>query len=191
MMSLARSHELTFCADAKAWMEQELATRPELIFGRVRIEESAEGSAKKRDLTIYDRQDKIVITGEVKLPWDADGGSPFNEKLAEGAHTKAARVGAEFFLTWNVNRLVRWRTDDKGKPLYDRHIWDLAITQVRDSDDLCHPEVDRAVRHGLRQFLEHASQVVTGQAPLEKRPLDQFFLRLLEAALGKIPSSPS
>ncbi len=138
-------------------MEQELATRPELIFGRVRIEESAEGSAKKCDLTIYDSQDKIVITGEVKLPWDADGGSPFNEKLVEGAHTKAARVGAEFFLTWNVHRLVLWRTDDKGKPLYDRHIWDLAITQVRDSDDLRHPEVERAVRHGLCQFLERAS----------------------------------
>jgi hypothetical protein len=184
-MSQARSHELTFCADAKAWMEQELATRPELVFGRVRIEESVKGSARKRDLTIYDRQDKIVITGEVKLPWDADGASPFNEKLVEGAHTKAARVGAEFFVTWNVNRLVLWRTDDKGKPLYDRHIWDLAITQVRDSDELRHPEVERAVRNGLSLFLKRASEAVTGQMPLEKRPLDEFFLRVLEAALER------
>lgn len=184
-MSQAKSHELTFCADAKAWMEQELAVRPELVFGRVRIEESVKGSARKRDLTIYDRQDKIVVTGEVKLPWDTDGASPFNERLVEGAYLKAARVGAAFFVTWNVNRLVLWRTDDKGKPLYDRHIWDLAITQVRDSDDLRHPEVERAVRQGLRRFLERASQVVTGQLPLEKRPLDEFFLRVLEAALER------
>jgi len=184
-MSQAKSHELTFCADAKSWMEQELQGRPELVFGRVRIEESVKGSARKRDLTIYDRQEKIAVTGEVKLPWDADGASPFNEKLVDGAHTKAAKVGAEFFVTWNVNRLVLWRTDDKGKPLYDRHIWDLAITQVRDSDELRNPEVERAVRNGLRLFLERASQAITGQVPLEKRPLDEFFLRVLEAALER------
>ena len=103
-MSQAKSHELTFCADAKSWMEQEIRERPELAFGRVRIEESAKGSARKRDLTIYDRQEKIAITGEVKLPYDLDGATPFSEKLVEGAHSKAARVGAEFFVTWNVNR---------------------------------------------------------------------------------------
>jgi hypothetical protein len=184
-MSQAKSHELTFCADAKAWMEQELEARPELVFGRVRIEESVRGSTRKRDLTIYGRNEKIAITGEVKLPWDPEGTSPFNASLVEGAYLKAARVGAEFFVTWNVNRLVLWRTDDKGRPLYDRHIWDLAITQVRDSDELRHPEVERAVRNGLRQFLERASQAVTGQLPLEKRPLDEFFLRVLEASLER------
>src|SRR5262249_10564207 len=114
-----------------------------------------------------------------------DGASPFNEKLVDGAHTKAARVGAEFFVTWNVNRLVLWRTDDKGRPLYDRHIWDLAITQVRDSDGLRHPEGERAVRNGLSVFLKRASEAVTGELPLEKRPLDEFFLRVLEAALER------
>ena len=184
-MPQQRGHELTFCSDAAGWMNRELETRPELVFSRVRIKESLRGSARKRNLTIYDRQDKVVITGEVKLPWDADGATPFNEDLVAGAHSKAARAVAEFFVTWNVNRLVLWRTDDKGKPLHERHIWDLAITQVRNSDELRHPQVEQAIRNGLRQFLERASLAITGQLPLEKRPLDKFFLRVLEAALER------
>jgi len=182
---MTTEHELTFCSDAAGWMNQELEVRPELAFSRVKIEQSARGSRKRRDLTIYDRSDQIAVTGEVKLPYMADGGSPYNESVVEDAFNKAGKVGARFFVTWNVNRLVLWQTDDAGKPLHERHIYDDAFTQVRDEDDLVNPTVQQTIRRGLVRFLERASQAYTGALPLAKRPLDEFFITVLEAALER------
>ena len=78
-----RSHELTVTAQAAEWINTELAQRPELHFSKALIEQSSRGSTKKRDLTLYDRRDRVSITGEVKLPWDADGASSFNEGVVE------------------------------------------------------------------------------------------------------------
>ncbi len=182
---MTTEHELTFCSDAAGWMNQELEVRPDLAFSRVKIEQSARGSRKRRDLTIYDRSDQIAVTGEVKLPYMADGGSPYNESVVEDAFNKAGKVGARFFVTWNVNRLVLWQTDDAGKPLHERHIYDDAFTQVRDEDDLVNPAVQQTIRRGLIRFLERASQAYTGALPLAKRPLDEFFITVLEAALER------
>lgn len=178
-------HELSFCSDAAGWMNAELAARPELAFARAKIELSARGSRKRRDLTIIDRDGKPAITGEVKLPYNPDGGSPYNEAVVSDAHNKAARVGAPYFLTWNVNRIVLWRTDDAGKPLFERHIYEDAFTQVRDEADLVEASVQVAIRRGLLRFLERASQAYDGTLPLAKRPLDEFFITVLEAALER------
>lgn len=181
----AVDHEVTFCAEAAGWMNSELERRPELQFAGVKIEQSRRGSLKRRDLSIRDRSDKIAITGEVKLPYKPDGGSPYNQKLVEDAHTKAARAGARYFLTWNVNRIVLWTTDDAGKPLFDRHIYEDNFTQVRDAEDLVNPLVQQSIRRGLIRFLERASQAYSGELPLAKRPLDEFFISVLEAALER------
>jgi len=182
---MATSHEVTFCSDAAGWINQELDSRPELQFGRAQIEQSARGSRTRRDLTIFDRSGKPAITGEIKLPYMPDGGSPFNEKVVEDAHRKASRVGAPYFITWNVNRIVLWRTDDAGKPLFERNLDEVAIAQVRNEADLANPAVCDAIRRGLLRFLERAEQAFSGAVPLGKRPLDQFFITVLEAALER------
>ncbi len=163
---MTTEHELTFCSDAAGWMNQELEVRPELAFTRVKIEQSPKGSRKRRDLTIYDRSDKIAVTGEVKLPYMADGGSPYNESVVEDAFKKAGKVGARFFVTWNVNRLVLWQTDDAGKPLHERHIYDDAFTQVRDEDDLVNPAVQQRILSCLIRFIELESLYYCGALPL-------------------------
>jgi type I restriction-modification system DNA methylase subunit len=185
IMTPAIDHELTFCSAAAGWMNQELETRPELEFSRVAIEQSSRGSRTRRDLTIYDRTDKIAIAGEVKLPYMPDGGSPYNESVVEDAFRKAGRAGARFFVTWNVNRIVIWRTDDAGKPLFDRHFHEETLAQVRDENDLANPTVQSAIRRGLARFLERASQAYSGVLPLAKRPLDESFITVLEAALER------
>ena len=184
MMS-AIDHELTFCSAAAGWMNQELEGHPELEFGRVAVEQSTRGSRNRRDLTIYDRSGKVAIAGEVKLPYMADGGSPYNESVVEDAYKKAGRAGARFFITWNVNRIVLWRTDDAGKPLFERHFHEETLALVRDEADLGNPSVQQAIRRGLARFLERASQAYTGVLPLSKRPLDESFITVLEAALER------
>ena len=184
-MADAIEHELTFCAEVAGWLNHELETRPELAFGHVKTEQSSRGSRTRRDLSMTDRSGKVAVTGEVKLPYMADGGSPFNPAVVEDAHGKAARVGATFFFTWNVNRIVLWRTDEAGKALYDRHIYDATLAQVRRESDLANPAVSQAIRRGLVKFLERASQAFTGVLPLAQRPLDEFFITVLEAALER------
>ena len=178
-------HEITFCSDAAGWMNSELDQRPELAFQHVAIEQSTKGSRKRRDLTITDRTGKIAIAGEVKLPYQPDGGSPFDEGVVSDAHSKAAKVGTRYFLTWNVNRIVLWQTDDADKPLCERHVYDEAFVQVRDADDLVAPGVQQAIRRGLLRFLERADQAYSDTLPLAKRPLDEFFITVLEAALER------
>jgi len=178
-------HELTFCGDAAGWMNAELRARPELAFEQVKIEQSVRGSRCRRDLTVTDRVGKIAITGEVKLPYMPDGGSPYNDDVVADAHSKAAKVGSPYFLTWNVNRIVLWRTDDAGKPLFERHLYEEVFVQVRDAQDLIAPPVREAIRKGLARFLDRASQAYLDVLPLARRPLDEFFITILEAALER------
>ena len=184
-MQASKDHELTFCAEAAAWMNQVLALNPDLAFEKVKIEQSARKSAKRRDLTIYDRSGKVAITGEVKLPYMADGASPYADRVVDDAFTKAARIGAQYFVTWNVNRLVLWQTNDRTKPLLERNIYEVAITQVRDAGDLENPTVQESIKRGLSEFLSRASKAFKGEAPLTHRPLDQFFISILEAGLDR------
>ncbi len=53
------------------------------------------GSNKRHDLTLYDRSNQVVITGEVKMPENPEGRSPYQEGLVMDAHDKANRAGVE------------------------------------------------------------------------------------------------
>jgi hypothetical protein len=185
-MANAIDHELTFCGNAASWMNHELAARPELCFGRVAIEQSSRGSLQRRDLTISERNGKVALTVEVKLPYAKDGQTPFNDRVVEDAYLKASRSGARFFVTWNLNRLVMWRTDEQGKPLHDRHFYDDSLTvQVAKESDLSYAPVEEAIKKLLRKFLDRAHHAYTGVIPLQKRPLDEYFITALEAALER------
>jgi len=116
-------HEVTFCSDASGWMNEELASRPELPFARARIEQSSRGSRKRRDLTILDRSGSIAITGEVKLPYAPDGASPYNAPVVEDAHSKAARVGAQCSVSGSIPFLVEIPNGSGGSR--DLHTTDL------------------------------------------------------------------
>src|SRR6266851_6986248 len=85
--------------------------------------------ARRLDLVIFGRRDtsEPIITGELKVPWDAVGRTPYNSSLVEGAHGKASRAGALYFLTWNIRRVVVWKTDDPGVSLTNRVVHDKEI----------------------------------------------------------------
>ena len=60
-------------------------------FSRARVEEPVKGNRKRHDLRIYDRADKVILTGEVKRPENPDGRSPYQESLVMDAPDKAKR----------------------------------------------------------------------------------------------------
>jgi hypothetical protein len=83
--------EWEFTADAASWINEHLARNPRLPFSRAKCEQRGSGSTKRRDLTLLDKNQVIVLTGEVKLPFQKDGGSPYIESVVQDARQKAPR----------------------------------------------------------------------------------------------------
>jgi hypothetical protein len=69
-------NEWEFTADVAGWINEILQKDPSLPFDRAKCEQTKEGSSKRRDLTLLDKNGRPVLTGEIKLPYRKDGGSP-------------------------------------------------------------------------------------------------------------------
>lgn len=177
--------EWTFTAELAKWIDEILRTRPDLPFAQARVEVRGTGNRKRRDLSIYGRAGKPILTGELKMPDNPDGRSPFQEGLVADAHDKADNEGVEYFFTSNVNRVVLWKTFHPGTPITERHIehWQVLPSPIRRSDDVEHPRVQEQIKQFLAVFLERSAAIITGAEPWPSIPLDQKFLFVWEAAL--------
>ena len=111
----ATIHEVDFTSQAAGWIRQLIEANGESFpIADVRIETLADGSRKRRDITLYDRKGAPCLTGEVKLPWAADGYSPYIESTVNDAREKAIQAGVQWFFTWNINELLLWRREGTG-----------------------------------------------------------------------------
>src|SRR4051812_22104598 len=66
-------HELKFTAAAASWMNLIIDKNPGLPFSEARCEGRTRGSQKRRDISLRERDGKVLVTGEVKLPYQKDG----------------------------------------------------------------------------------------------------------------------
>jgi len=99
-------NEWEFTGDVQKWITEILVKNSRLPFSEAKIEQSGSDSAKRRDFTLLDKDNRAVLTGEVKLPYRKDGGSPYNNAVVQNARGKARIPGARFFFTGNVNEFV-------------------------------------------------------------------------------------
>ena len=95
--------EWEYTADVAGCINQILEKDSRLPFSKAKCERRTVGSQKRRDITLYDRDKRVVLTGEVKLPYRSAGGSPYNEAVVQDARKKAQRAKSDYFFTWNVN----------------------------------------------------------------------------------------
>src|SRR5690349_4096043 len=105
-----KKNEWNFAANAAALITRELS-REEFAsssLGHAEAELTEYKGAKRLDLVVFERDNKDLpgVTGELKTPWSEEGRTPYNDQLVEGAHAKAAKCGATFFVTWNMRRAV-------------------------------------------------------------------------------------
>jgi len=129
-----RTHEISFCGRVKSWADELFREHLELPFKRVEIEETLRKTRKRPDLRIYDRGNELVLAGEVKLPGTPEGRDPYHHALVEDAYRKADQAQAQFFFTWNVNKLVLFDRSLWDKSLYEKRIqeYDLGLTRIED-----------------------------------------------------------
>lgn len=190
-MPRLRRNEWNFAGNAaqiitKVLNQSEFVSSP---LGHAEAELTELRGAKRLDLVIFQRQTPTepLITGELKVPWDAQGRTPYNSKVVADAHGKASRAGALYFVTWNVRRLVVWKTDDPGIALLERVIYDKEVvpntTSLESQADLDKIDVRDAISEGIHQLLAFLHQVLTGPPAPTFLPLDRLFIARLESAL--------
>ena len=179
-------NEWQFTSDVAKWITLILERNKELPFGEAYCEGQSPDSPKRRDLTIKDRNGRIVLAGEVKLPGKKDGATPYNAKVVEDARAKARRAGVEYFFTWNVNECVLWETDGtatngQAHPRPDYKSW--RVVDVRDAKELEYPDVQARIKAWLSEFLRDAADALRGAEVIERKSPDEKFIDALEAAL--------
>lgn len=182
---MAQITEWEFTADVASQINEILKERVDLPFSEARCEEREAGKIQRRDLTLWDRGKKRVITGEVKMPDKRDGRSPLNEAVVIDAHNKANGIGVEYFFTWNVNDCILWKTFEQGKSITERHVEFLKAlpAPILKSDELLQPRVKEQIRSFLERLLERCAAILSGEKPLAKLPLDETFIRVWELSL--------
>lgn len=188
-MPRIRRNEWNFSANA-AHVITEILQRPEYAdspLGRAEAELTEYHGVRRLDLVIFHRHEDDVplVTGELKLPWSAEGRTPYNSTERDNAHGKATRVGSLYFVTWNITRAVVWKTDDPGVPLDRRVVYDNEMVSVplRRADDLGRDDVRRELAQGIERLVAFLHSIVTGPPAPKFLPLDEIFIATVEAAL--------
>ena len=101
-------NEVDFCAKMAAASNAIFATLGDQCpFAEVRVEGmgSSRSSRARKDLRFYDLNNRLLLTGEVKLPGNINA---FNSSLVKDAHDKAEHANVQYFFTWDVNTFVLW-----------------------------------------------------------------------------------
>lgn len=176
-------NEWQFTSDVAKWMTSILEKSPDLPFSEAYCEGQSPNSPKRRDLSIKDRNGRLVLTGEVKLPGRKDGATPYNDKVVADARSKAQRAQVPFFFTWNVNECVLWETEPKHlypRPDYKR--WQIA--NLSSPRSLEFPDVQQQIKKWLPIFFRDVADILRGASFIEKKSPDEKFIDALEAALG-------
>jgi len=175
-------NEWEFTADIASRINKYLSNHPSLPFSEARCEQKSKGTQKRRDLTLLDQNKQIVLTGEIKLPYQKDGGTPFNSKLVEDARSKAKRAKAAYFFTWNVNRFVLWETSPEAEQkVVPYKPWE--VTSIIAENDLELTLTSDAIEAFLPKLLEYFAAIYLGEDHFGEKSPDERFIEALEASL--------
>jgi hypothetical protein len=180
-----RTHEVSFCGRVKSWTDELFREHSELPFERVEIEETLRKTRKRSDLRIYDRANKLVLAGEVKLPGTFEGRDPYHHAFVQDAYSKADQAQAQFFFTWNVNKLVLFDRSLWDKSLYEKRIqeYDLGLN-LHTPDDVGRPGVEATVQGFIAEFFTEFAQIVSGAKPDWGMAPDEYFIRAFNSHIS-------
>ncbi|MCK4372102.1 MAG: SAM-dependent methyltransferase, partial [candidate division Zixibacteria bacterium] len=176
-------NEWEFTGDVSSWINEIIAYTPIPPFHRSKVEQTGTGSRKRRDLTLLDKSKRALITGEIKLPYQADGNSPHITKVVKDARKKARRAKARFFFTWNVNECVLWETEpaDPSKLGLEYRSWH--VTNVHNAAQLEHRATEDEIQLWLIKFLHAVARILEGAETIGRKPPDVKFIEALESSL--------
>ena len=178
-------NEVDFCgkiAAAAGPIFLRLQDRCPFVEARIEGLGSTTGRMKRKDLRFYGNGNKVLLTGEVKLP---GGPSAFDSELVADAQQKADHAGVQYFFTWDVNTFVLWDRYRQERSLLDRRIkvWHLRLN-LASAQEVARPEIlGQIAEKFLPDLIADLSDIVTGVKQDWSLPPDEVFLRSLESHL--------
>ncbi len=181
----ARTYEVTFCSRVSKWADTLFSENPAWNLVRSEIEESKGINRKRSDLRFYGKKNRLVLAGEVKLPGTPEGRNAYNSDLIGDAFHKASSIGAEFFFTWNVNKLVLFDSKKWDVPLMERRVreFDLGI-DLEKPEDISRPEIETRIQKFLAEFFAALHEIVAGRKPDWGMLPDELFIRAFESHIA-------
>lgn len=172
------------------WASELLKNNPDLPFSKVDQEFEVLVAGKTRrfnDLTLFDKQGKPVCVFELKLPDKSDGRSPRYLPVVTKTHETADAMGADYFVTWNVNSAVLWKTYIPGRAPFERSLAQYpSITTIYSSEALDLPNIEAELKQWLTDFLQELGRIVTGVVLLPAQPLDEGFIQAIQSYLDPL-----
>src|SRR5688572_23660944 len=134
-------NEVDFCgkmATAATAFFATITDRCPFVEARIEGKGSTRSKNARKDLRFYGPNNRILLTGEVKLPGNT---SAFDSKLVKDAHDKAEEAVVQYFFTWDVNTFVLWDRKLWDKPLLERRIkvWSLRL-DLASAQEVARPE---------------------------------------------------
>jgi hypothetical protein len=178
-------HEHEFTADVVSWMMLIIDKDPSLPFAAAKFDRRSKGSQQRRDLSLAGADGRILVTGEIKLPYQKDGATPYNASVVSDARQKAARAGADYFFTWNVNECVLWKTETPADdPTAGQYYQSWKVVSVAKEEHLVLPSTKDEIKSWLGRFLNELGRIVRGRAHVGFKSPDERFVESLESALS-------
>lgn len=178
-------NEVDFCAKMASAMNAIFANIGNTCpFRDARVEGAGSSRSKRarKDLRIYGQHDKLLLTGEVKLP---GGVGAFDSNEVKNAHDKAEHANVQYFFTWDVNTFVLWDRSQWQKPLLERrvNIWQLRLDLASPRDVARHETLTHIQTRFLPNLIRDLAEIVSGHRRDWALPPDEVFLRSLESHL--------
>ncbi len=172
------------------WTSEILKNSPDLPFSKVDQEfEVLVGGKTRRfnDLTLFDKRGKPVCVFELKLPDKSDGRSPRYLPVVTKTHETADAMGADYFVTWNVNSAVLWKTYIPGRAPHERSLAQYpSITTIYSSEALDLPNIEAELKQWLKDFLQELGRIVAGIVLRPPQPLDEGFIQAIQSYLDPL-----
>jgi len=178
-------NEVDFCGKMATAMTAIFATfREKSPFIEARVEGMGSSKSKRarKDLRFYGPNNKVVLTGEVKLP---GGIGAFDSDEVKNAQDKAEEANVQYFFTWDVNTFVLWDRSQWRKSPLDRrvNVWRLGL-DLTSPQELARPEsLDHIEKRFLPNLIRDLAEIVSGHRRDWALPPDEVFLRSLESHL--------
>ena len=177
-------NEWEFTALVTTWVTALVQADNNSPFREARTEQKAnDWSAERRDFTLLDKNGQPILTGEFKLPDKADGATPFNTAVVDGARRKAVAAGVQFFITWNVNECVLWETNPSNPAAGRQDYKNWHVVTIRRSAQLQQDEIQRQIKGWLPVFLRDVAAALRGADIIEQKAPDEKFIDAFEAAM--------
>jgi len=177
-------NEWEFTALAAQWITGAIENNRDSPFREARCEQVSRGSRKRRDLTLVGKDGNALVTGEVKMPFQAEGGSPLRSSVVRDARAKATNAGVNYFFTWNVNRLALFPTqiEPNDPPNAAYRAWD-DIIDIHNAKQIQLAENQDRIRKFVGRFLHELAEVLRGDRLIDRKPPDLRFIDAIEAEL--------